>query len=184
MSLVRGFDAAYPPDTAPPGCAVAAGYLGGNTPHPWTTAEWQRFQHLYQIGIWTGYQEWHPEQEAQKAAAAASGLGWIPRDGDTWRAVVLDMEGEADEGWVKAFGGQLAAEGYLCWPYLALSALSSDPGGYDVWLPDWTGVPAVPPYRNVIACQYAGNVAFGGTRVDYSVWDAGWLTHFGVGPRR
>lgn len=184
MTLVRGFDAAYPPDSAYPGCAVAAGYIGGNTPHFWTLAEWRRFEHLYQLPIWTGYLEDDPAGHARDAAATASGLGWIPRDGNTWRAIALDMEGQSSEAWIAAFGSNLRDYGYLCWPYLALSALSSDPAGYDVWLPDWTGVPEIPPYRNVIACQYEGNVAFGGTQVDLSVWDAAWLAHMGTGPRR
>lgn len=34
--LFKMFDAAYPPATAPAGCSIAAGYIGGNTPHVWT----------------------------------------------------------------------------------------------------------------------------------------------------
>lgn len=183
MTLVRMFDASRPPGKPVPGCAAVAGYLGGNTPHAWTPDEWRRFSALRQLPIWVGAGEFSPAQHAVTAAAKARELGWLPFHGPKWRAIVLDMEAEADEAWVAMFGRQLQREGFLCWPYMSLSVLGSNPAGYSVWLPTWNGVPTVPPYPNVIAAQYQPNVPFDGTSVDLSVVDVAALDSFGRGPR-
>jgi hypothetical protein len=43
---VKMFDASTPPASAPPGYRAVAGYIGGDTPHVWTGAEWRRFGKL------------------------------------------------------------------------------------------------------------------------------------------
>lgn len=183
MTLFRMFDAAYPPATAYPGCQAVAGYIGGNTPHVWTQAEWLRFSSLRQLPVWVGYLEDDPVQHARSAAAAAQALGWRPFRPGTWRAIVADMEAQMDEPWLLAFGTELQSLGFLCWPYMSLSALPSVPPGYTVWLADWNGVPAIPPVHDVIAHQYQPNVAWDGTAVDLSVVDASVLDSFGEGAR-
>lgn len=180
------FDAAFPPSRPYPGCAAVAGYIGGNTPHPWTSAEWQPFKGLAQLPIWVGYQEADPTGHAADAAAAARRLGWDAFHTPAWRAIVLDQEAELDRDWIAAFGHQLQHQGFLCWPYNSGSVLSAggDPPGYSVWLPTWDDVATIPHLPNVIAAQYRPNVAFDGTAVDLSVVDTSALVSFGYGPRQ
>src|SRR5258707_6133543 len=49
---VKMFDASVPPASAPAGYRAVAGYIGGDTPHVWTEAEWRRFAQLHQLPIW------------------------------------------------------------------------------------------------------------------------------------
>ena len=49
---VKMFDASTPPSSAPPGYHAVAGYIGGDTPHVWTDAEWKRFGRLRKLPIW------------------------------------------------------------------------------------------------------------------------------------
>src|SRR5258706_15218366 len=49
---VKMFDASVPPASAPAGYRAVAGYIGGDTPHVWTKAEWRRFDQLPQLPIW------------------------------------------------------------------------------------------------------------------------------------
>jgi hypothetical protein len=97
---------------------------------------------------------------------------------------VADVEAAQETAWLEAFGTQLRAEGFLCWPYMSASALPSDPPGYSVWLAEWNGVADVPPVHDVIAHQYAHDLPYQGTTVDLSMVVSVALGSFGVGPRR
>ena len=96
------FDAADPPSSPYPGCQAVAGYIGGNTPHVWTAAEWQRFGHLRQFPIWTGYAEANPAHHGQQAVAAMRARGWAAGRPDR-RAVIVDEETEVNAAWIDAF---------------------------------------------------------------------------------
>jgi hypothetical protein len=184
MSLIRMFDAAFPPATGYPGAAAAAGYIGGRTPHIWTRAEWDRFAGLYQLPIWTADFSQDPIRSAAAAADAAEALGWIAHHSPAWRAIVVDGEAVIDEPWIRAFGKELQVRGFLCWPYLSLSALAGDPAGFTVWLADWDGFAGLEGGPEVIAHQYRPGVRWGGSLVDLSVVSAAVLPSFGVGPRQ
>jgi hypothetical protein len=187
-TLVRMFDAAFPPPSPYPGCGAVAGYIGGNTPHVWSATEWNHASdggRLHQLPIWVGFGETDPVGHAKKAAAAAASLGWAAHHSPAWRAIVADVENVAETAWLEAFGTQLRAEGFLCWPYMSASVLSSDPPGYSVWLAKWDGADNVPPLHNVIAHQYAHDLSYQGTRVDLSaVLPGNVVASFGIGPRR
>jgi hypothetical protein len=181
------FDAAFPPGRPYPGAGAVAGYIGGNTPHVWTTGEWNACNEggkLAQLPIWVGYNEGDPVGHAKDAAAKATALGWTPNHPSHWRAIVLDIEAEQlGEPWLQAFGEQLQDEGFLCWPYMSASVLGQDPPGYSIWLPTFNGVASIPAVHNVVAAQYQPNVHFDGTAVDLSVVDPAVLGSFGSGLR-
>jgi hypothetical protein len=183
VSLYRMFDAAHPPTIAYPGCQAAAGYIGGNTPHVWTAEEWQRFDHLYQFAIWTGAGRTDGKADGIAAAAAMRKLGFRPFDTNR-RHVWLDMEGQANAGYVNAFAAEVWAGGYQTGIYEDMAAVGGNPVKEGVWLADWNGQATIPPEANVVAHQYLGNVAWDGTQVDLSVVTAGMLAHGGQGPRR
>src|SRR5260221_11947368 len=69
---VKMFDASVPPASAPAGYRAVAGYIGGDTPHVWTKAEWRRFHQLPQLPIWVRSNP--PQVDAQ-----AHALGPLPR---------------------------------------------------------------------------------------------------------
>lgn len=186
-SLVRMFDASVPPAAPYPGCQAVAGYIGGNTPHVWTAAEWNRASdggRLAQLPIWVGFGEASPVQHAQQAAAAAVKRGWAAHHAPAWRAIVADVENVAETAWLEQFGAELRQQGFLCWPYMSASVLASDPPGYTVWLAAWDGVDDVPPIHDVLAHQYAHDLPWQGTTVDLSAVLPGALVSFGRGPRR
>jgi hypothetical protein len=181
------FDASVPPGSPYPGCGAVAGYIGGNTPHVWSAAEWNRASdngRVPVLPIWVGFGQGDPVGHAKDAAAAAVARGWAAHHSPAWRAIVADVEAAQETAWLEAFGTQLRAEGFLCWPYMSASALPSDPPGYSVWLAEWNGVADVPPVHDVIAHQYAHDLPYQGTTVDLSMVVSVALGSFGVGPRR
>lgn len=184
MTLLHMIDAAHPPASPYPGARCVAGYIGGRTPHIWTRAEWARFSDHYQLPIWTADFGQDPARSAGAAADAAEALGWIAHHSPAWRAIVVDGEAVIDEPWIRAFGRELQVRGFLCWPYLSLSALAGDPAGFTVWLADWDGFPGLEAGPDVIAHQYRPDVPWGGTQVDLSVVSSLVLPSFGVGPRQ
>jgi hypothetical protein len=183
----RIYDASIPPGKPYPGCSGVAGYLGGNTPHVWTAAEWNAASNngrLPMLPIWVGFGEADPAEHAEQAATAARALGWAPHHTPWWRAIVADVEAVSERAWLEAFGHQLQHEGFLCWPYMSATALPSDPPTYSVWLARWDGQDIVPPIHDVIGHQYAHDLPWDGTSVDLSAFDSSALASFGRGPRR
>ena len=183
MSLFRMFDAAYPPQQAYPGCQAVAGYIGGNTPHVWTPDEWRRFGNLRQFPIWVGYAENDPAGHGQQCVAAMQALGWRQNAPDR-RAVILDEESQVDVAWVDTFASEIWGAGYQTFMYGSLATIMQDPPKEGYLVADWTGVPAVPPYQNVVGCQYQENVPWDGTQVDLSVITDTMLVHGGEGARK
>ena len=156
MSTRRMYDAAYPP-ARPPAWEAVAGYLGGDTPHVWTRAEWDRQPARYRLGIWTrsnpaGYSG---TTEGRTAAAAWRALG--APGGST---IGLDFEQAVDADYVHAFDAACVAAGYRCVLYGAESYVLHNPrpsGGY--WLAHWTGTPYLDTRSSIT--QYAGDVQLG-----------------------
>lgn len=176
------FDAAFPPQQPYPGCQAVAGYIGGNTPHVWTVPEWQRFGHLVQFPVWVGYQEADPAGHGQVCAETMHARGWNPGSPNR-RAVILDEETQVDKAWLDAFAAEVWAAGYQTFIYGSLATVLGNPPKEGYLVADWTGVPAIPPYADVLGCQYQASVPWEGTQVDLSVITDTMLAHGGIGPR-
>lgn len=183
VSLYHMFDAAYPPSSQYPGTQAVAGYIGGNTPHVWTSAEWQRFGHLRQFPIWTGYAEANPTDHGQQAVAAMHKLGWAAGRPNR-RAVIVDEETEVDAAWIDAFAAVIWDAGYQTFIYGSLATVLKNPPKEGYLIADWNDVPTVPPYAHVIGHQYKPNVSWDGTEVDLSVIAEEMFVHGGEGPRK
>lgn len=177
--LVLVADGAYPHDPysiLPPDCHIWAGYVGGHTPHIWTSAEVDRAESdgLEWLGIWTG-----PDLRAiTMADAQADAAGCIA----AYRALgygfdrpaLYDVEAAAyfanplmtaaaaerwcalmrAAGWVKAtwYGPCASSAGWrACWD--APRPVSLSPGVFGV--------------------QFAHGLA--GDAFDLSVFDANWI---------
>jgi hypothetical protein len=139
--MISMFDAAYPP-TFPPNpqkVEAAAGYIGGNTPHVWTEAEWNRMPQPFRLPIWTTS---HPELHdgTVDGAKAAKWLTDHSVPKGCW--VALDLETAINKTYVNAFDAQIIRVGYLLTIYGSKSTIIQNPipsGGY--WVADWTGFP-------------------------------------------
>jgi hypothetical protein len=176
--LYKCFDAAFPPETAPPGAQAVLGYLGreGQTPHVWTLAEWQRFGHLRQFPAWVPDLGRAPGIEADLAVAAAAALGWAPHQPDP-RVIVIDMETSIEPAWYNTAAGRIIWHGYTPVAYGSLSTVLQN-AALDVWAADWNDLPRLQPGQTIHGTQYAAGGAVDWSVIDSWLWDRG-----GEGPR-
>jgi hypothetical protein len=182
VTLRKQFDAAYPPTSVPPGCTVAAGYIGGpEALNVWTPAEWRRFRALYQVPIWVPNTDADPRAEASDACAATKALGWAPNEVNR-RLIVFDLELAEVPGWYASVAAEVAAQGFQAAAYGSLSAVLANKAAV-VWSADWDQDYALDPGQGIEASQYAEDIAWENTEVDYSAVSDWWTAHCGVGPR-
>jgi hypothetical protein len=179
--MFRSFDASTPPATAPPGVQAVCGYIGGRTPHVWTPTEWQRFGHLKQAGIWVADLGVSPLTSGREAVDMYRALGWLQNAGNR-RILWLDMEDTKDDAWVNEFGlSAVQPGGYEAGVYESESD-NGNPVLAGKWAGAWDGISNLP--AGCVGHQYLANQPFGGTEVDYSVFEQAMIDHFGEGPRR
>ena len=183
MGLYSAFDAAYPPGTPYPGAQAVMGYIGGNTPHIWTAAEWQRFSHLVQFPIWVGYQEADPATHGSQAVAAMTALGWAEHRPNR-RAVIIDEETEVDDAWLNAFASVIWAAGYETYVYGSQSTVIDMPPKEGRVIALYNGTQDIPAGEAAVAHQYRANVPWDGTQVDLSMVTSDMMAHGGIGPRK
>lgn len=136
MSTLTFYDAAYPP-SPPPKADGVCGYLGGDTPHPWTRADWDSQPARYRLPIFTRSNPPGPGPQADVAAAVAQleAIG-APKG----CLVAWDMETAADAEYTKEVYTLLHNAGYLLIDYGSYSSVfgNANPDGY-YWGADWTG---------------------------------------------
>lgn len=184
MDLNKCFDAAFPPDTAPPGAVAVLGYIGrdGYTPHIWTPDEWRRFSHLRQFPAFLPDFTADPRDEADLAVSLVLKLGWDVLPEPDTRLIVLDGETKTFPDWYKAWAGRVGFHGYHGYDYGSLANVLGN-AAYDVWAADWDGIPALEPGQTEHAHQYQAGVKWGGTVIDLSSIDNATLRRGGRGPR-
>lgn len=188
MALYKVFDASRPPGKIPAGAQGVAGYIGraGRTPHVWTPAEWDRFTHLRQFPIYVPDLNGSPAAAAAEAVAEVMKLGWAPfRPGPQTRVILVDFETAHSAGnrsWWKNCAAQIAKEGFVGVAYGSLSTVL-DLAAADVWAAAWDGHTTIPPGQTIHGHQDQANVAWDGTRIDWSVFDDWMWARGGVGPR-
>ena len=188
QGLTRVFDASAPPAVAPAGVQGVLGYIGraGKTPHVWTLEEWQPFAALRQFPCWVPDLSADPAGEAAAAAGAMTSLGWS-RDlpAASTRALVADLEtagGNAVAAWWARFSDAVHVNGFVAVAYGSLSTVLTVAASW-VWAADWDGQATLGEGQTVVGHQDAANVAFAGTRVDYSVISPWLALRGGSGPR-
>ncbi len=155
MTLRRMFDAAFPPSSPPP-WEVAAGYIGGNTPHVWTDQEWARQPARYRLPIFTRSTGGDPNGDA------AASVRWLRAHGvPPGCCVALDYETRIDAGYLRTFDWIVGQVGYLTMVYGTRRTVLQNPkpsGGY--WVAEWSGSPHL--YPGSAATQWSGSGPFGG----------------------
>jgi hypothetical protein len=150
--MIKMFDAATPPAKAPDGYQVAAGYIGGDTPHVWTRAEWGRFSHLRRLPIFTRSSPAGHSGTADAFAAIAQlyAIG-APRG----IPVAWDMESAVAESYLNEVDAVMSWAGFLVWVYGQASTVFRNPECHGFWPADWTGAPFLSSHEGTRATQYA-----------------------------
>lgn len=136
MTTYLMYDAAYPPGH-PPAWPVVAGYLGGDTPHVWSLAEWEHQPARYRLPIWvrSNPDRVNADDDAAAAVRAAKAVG-VPHGA----TIALDFETAVNGAYVGVFDRVMTAAGYRVMLYGSASTVRNNrrpSGGY--WVADWTG---------------------------------------------
>jgi len=149
------WDAAFPP-TNPPKWEVAAGYIGGNTPHVWTDQEWVRQSARWRLPIFTRDRGGDPLIDAHAS------ISWLVRhEVPRGATLALDYETRVDAAYLAAFDRAVTDAGWRVMVYGSRDAVLRNPkpsGGY--WVAEWTGSPHL--YLGSAATQWSGSGPFGG----------------------
>src|SRR5712664_1768246 len=117
-------DAAYPPVTVPHGIDGVMGYIGGNTPHAWTVAEWLRFQHTAQFPVYVPNLAGNPVAQGAEAVSLARALGWAPHmAGNSERAIIIDLETAIDRAFYYAMANSVMIGGFVPVAYGSMSTV-------------------------------------------------------------
>ena len=130
-------DSAYPMTAPPPGGwrDIILIYAGGDTVHPWTTAEIAAMPSRYR---WPCFVRSNPAQ-ASVTADAAWMIAWLKAHNvPKGTCVILDLEVAVDTAYTGAFNGALRGAGYLVTKYGSQDFIWSNPktdGGTFVALP-------------------------------------------------
>jgi Putative peptidoglycan binding domain len=132
------YDAAYPP-AHPPKADGVAFYIGGNTPHVWTTAEIAAQRVRYRLPIYVRSNVAGASAAADVAEAVAR-LHFIGAPEGT--LVAWDLEAAVSAVYIHDVFQKLKAAGYVLIVYGSQSAVlgNKSPNGL-YWGADWTNVP-------------------------------------------
>lgn len=135
------YDISSPEASGQPSADVAAGYIGGDTPHVWSKAEWDEQPPRLRLPIWVRSNpgSFDPVNDANNCVAKLHELG-VPQ-GCT---VALDFEIAVNSTFVKRFDNVLLVAGYRVLLYGSESSVFGNvrpSAGY--WTANWNGVPHI-----------------------------------------
>lgn len=153
-------DASNPPPKKPSRANAIAGYIGGDTPHVWTVAQWNAIGRCRKLPIYvrSNPAQHNPVDDALEALRMLYVLK-VPRGS----AVALDLETAVDEVYVSGFVSVLHFYGYRVWVYGSLSTVFHNPPGNGYWVAHYDNKVTMPRHAHVVAKQYAS-----GTQFDWS----------------
>jgi hypothetical protein len=168
VKLAKMTDASVPPGKRPGGAEIVAGYIGGDTPHVWTRAEWAAFGKIRKLPVFVRSQRGNGQADAFAALEQLYALG-VPR-GTT---VAYDLETLVYGAMVTAFYNAMRWGGYYVWVYGSADYVFGNPSCSGYWVADYKGQPFMYPHSRVAATQY---------KADDGGWDwsevEGWqVTH-------
>jgi len=149
------YDASSPPPD--PHLDVCGGYIGGDTPHIWSDAEWAGQSARWRLPIYTcdNPGQRNPTTDAQFA------VSWMHTHGvPAASAVALDFETAVNGSYVASFDAVVVAGGYRTLLYGSLSTVTRNPrpsAGY--WTASWTGSPHLD--AGAAATQYISDTQLG-----------------------
>lgn len=155
---------------------AVAGYIGGDTPHVWTNAEWQKFRGQRKLPIFVrsdpGLAD--PEADAFDALRRLYQLG-VPLGSRT----ALDLEMAQNPSYVNRYAAVMHFYQFHVWPYGSAGFVFANPPADGYWVADYTGSgPFMYPHPDVRATQYANGQNFDSSTV--KDWVYADLTHWWV----
>jgi peptidoglycan hydrolase-like protein with peptidoglycan-binding domain len=138
MSTLIFYDASTPPADPPAGADGVCGYIGGDTPHVWSLADWASQHARYRLPIFTRSDPPGPGAQADVTAALAQ-LKVIGAPKGC--LVAWDFETAADPEYTQQVYLLLHDAGYLLIAYGSVSYVFGNkvPDGY-YWGAQWTSV--------------------------------------------
>jgi hypothetical protein len=155
------YDAAFPPKNPPQHDAIA-GYIGGNTPHVWTVAEWEDQTAKSGARFWLPIYVRSNPGSHDPFNDAAIACNWLLNRGmPEGMTLALDYETAVNANYLEEFDGVVSRAGWRVAVYGSISTVRKNPepsGGY--WIADWTGRPHIVP--GSVATQWSGSGPFGG----------------------
>lgn len=179
MSLLRGYDSAYPVQD-PPVWDVCLFYMGGTvsdpdpTPHGWSDAEIMAQPVTYLDPTWVVRLNPALDTADQGLLDAAVVCQWLrAHNVPAGSLMTLDTETLVLPQYVAAFDHGIVAGGYKCKNYGSIAYVTSNPltsGGRHS--ADWRDIPNLDPAAGVVATQFA-NATQLGTGYDASVYESG-----------
>ncbi len=143
----------------PDGYVAVAGYIGGDTPHVWTEAEWGYFGGWRKLPIWTRTADNSAQDGTSDGWAAIQALkavGVPARGAGQGSPVALDLETYQDPAYVSAFAEVLEWAGFPVYPYGSASTLRGNPQCWGYWAADWTGSEHLLSWSTATQYQQAG----------------------------
>jgi hypothetical protein len=165
--MLKFYDAAYPM-ASPPSTDGVAGYIGGDTPHVWTAAEWSAQKARYRLPIYVRSNPPGPGAATDVSRA----LGYLSLIGCPKGSLVAwDMETAVDPTYIDAVYTLLTAAGYKLIVYGSLSVVKGNrnPSGL-YWGAAWDGSASL---EGLAMHQYASDSAYDLSEADSTLpfWD-------------
>ncbi|MGH9436820.1 MAG: hypothetical protein ACRD22_02755 [Terriglobia bacterium] len=154
----QGFDASNPPVSVPSGKSWVAGYIGGDTPHVWTSGEWSRFRRIAKLPVYVCSDpgQANPTNDAFAALRSLYDLG-VPKG----KTLALDLETAVSPSYVKRFYRVIRWGGYWLWIYGSADFVFANPVCSGYWVADFNGVSnRLYPHKGVVASQYASGSVY------------------------
>ncbi len=184
MAMHQVIDAAYPPETLPPGVVGVLGYIGGRmADHTWTLEQWLPFASVRQFPVWVADTGAPSGSEGWNAVDAAHRLGWSAKmDAPDTRLIICDMEMSTDRVWYAGWAAAVTRGGFVPVAYGSLSTVLQVAAA-DVLAAEWDDLAAIPAGQTIHGKQDRANVPFAGTLIDYCVIDDWFYEKGGVGRR-
>lgn len=168
MRIAKMADASKPALPLPSGFGAVAGYIGGDTPHVWTAADWDKFPGMRKVPIFV--------RSGNAGAAGGEADGWaalhelyklgVPKH----TIVVYDRETSSDAAGTAAFGAVVQWAGYFVVTYGSKDNLFTHPGLNGYWIADPTGKPHMYDRSGVVATQYLEDDGRGYDESEVKFW--------------
>jgi hypothetical protein len=149
-------DSAYPLDHVVPGAQGVAGYIGGDTPHVWSRADWESQPYQYRLPIFVRSNPVVSDIPGD-ITDALSQLRTINAPHGT--IIALDSETAIDPSYTIPFVVAINAGGYRVMDYGSQQDVfqSKNPDGY-YWGADWTGQPHL--VAGDVGTQYVSFISY------------------------
>jgi hypothetical protein len=162
MNWLNGSDASDPTEALPG--QVACGYIGGDTPHPWTFGQWEMQTAEFLLPIYTANPKLHPVNESSRCVDALVALK-VHED----TAFMLDSElfNGRDNGWIDAFCRETSADHYGCHVYASASNIFTLPPRSGYIVADWTEIRHMYEHPFVKGTQWSSDAT-----IDRDVFDS------------